>query len=320
MLGLALPSPAYGGPAHNGMACVRRGRIAMNERLFASLAALLKTGPVVLASVIETRGATPRKGGSRMLVHDEGCEASVGGGLLEARVIDAARALLRSNRARQELQIDLTGRPAAVGICGGTMRIVLRRWAGGTDQARAAAIADALRAGQTFELDGHDLGADGAHEILRPDVRLLIVGGGHCALALHDLARHLDFDLWVFDERAECVALPHFAGAHTLSGDFERLVEALATPREVHVVCLNRDYASDVAALRVVCRFAPAYLGMMGSRKRIEEVLAALPEHARALQSIKAPVGIDIDAQTPHEIAVSILAQLVQARRAMASS
>ena len=59
---------------------------------------------------------------------------------------------------------------------------------------------------------------------------------------------------------------------------------------------------------------------MMGSRKRIAEVLAALPEHARALQAIKAPVGIDIDAQTPHEIAVSILAQLVQARRAMAAA
>ena len=292
----------------------------MNERLFQRLAEWLETGPVVLASVIETRGATPRKGGSRMLVRDDGCEASVGGGQLEARVIEAARGLLHTYRARQELQIDLTGRALAVGICGGTMRIALRRWAGRSDHARAALIAGALREGHEIELDAHDLGADGAHETLRPDARLLVVGGGHCALALHDLARHLDFDLWVFDERAERVAPPHFPGARVLSGGFEALEEALVTPRPVYVVCLNRDYASDVAALRVVCRFAPDYLGMMGSRKRIAEVLAALPEHARALQAIKAPVGIDIDAQTPHEIAVSILAQLVQARRAMAAA
>ena len=73
---------------------------------------------------------------------------------------------------------------------------------------------------------------------------------------------------------------------------------------------LNRDYASDVAALAVLCRKPPAFLGMMGSQRRIAEVRAALPAHAQALERLQAPVGLDIEAQSPHEIAVSILAQL----------
>jgi len=310
MLGFTLLRPA----------CVHRRRIAMNERLFARLATMLHAGPVVLASVLDTRGATPRKGGSRMLVSAGECVASIGGGLLEARVIDAARDLLRNHRVRQEMLFDLTGRPGAAGICGGTMQIALRRWAGSTDQLRAEAIASVLHAGHDAELAAHDLGADGAHETLRPDPRLLIVGGGHCALALHDLAQHLDFDLWVFDQRAGCVALPNFSTAHALSGDFEMLSEALVSPRDVYVVCLNRDYASDVAALQVICLFTPRFLGMMGSRKRIAEVIAALPEHTAALQSLQAPVGLAIGAQTPHEIAVSILAQVVKVQRRNSSA
>lgn len=286
----------------------------MNERLFARLAERLGQGAVVLASVLDTRGATPRKGGSRMLVGDSACEYSIGGGLAEARVIEAARALLRDGRHREELQIDLSGQAGAAGICGGHMRIALRRWMGRTDQLRAAFIAQELRAGRQVDLDAHDLGTAGTHDTLRPDARLLIVGGGHCALALHDLARHLDFELWVYDERADCATPASFPAARTLSGDVEILLEALVTPRDLYVVCLNRDYASDVAALRVICRFPPAFLGMMGSRKRIAEVLAALPEQAEALRTLHAPVGLAIGAQTPHEIAVSILAQLVQVR------
>lgn len=288
---------------------------AMSERLFASLAARLRREAVVLATVLDTRGATPRKGGSRMLVTGEGSEASVGGGMLESRVVEAARRLLRESRARGEVQVDLTGRPGAAGICGGSMRIALRRWFGDTDRSRAEAIARGLAAGVAVELDAGDLGAADAAQVVQPDPRLLVIGGGHCGAALHDLAKHLDFDLWAYDEREEVVTPRTFPAARRLSGEVETLVEALVTPREVYAVCLNRDYAGDVAALRVICRHPPRFIGMMGSRKRIAEVLAALPEHADTLRALKAPVGLAIGAQTPHEIAVSILAQLLQARR-----
>ena len=303
----------------------------MDERLFARLSELLQRNtPVVLASVLATRGATPRKRGSRMLVTATHDEFSVGGGMAESRVLEAARRLLADGGERDEVAIDLSGRPGAAGVCGGSMRIALRRWAGERDRARAATIADTLRAGQPAPLDDDDLGADAAHagadesttreaggsaaREARPDPRLLIVGAGHCGLALYDLARFLDYEQWVFDPRPACFRDGRFAHATRLCGEPALLADALATARDVHAVLLNRDFRADVAALEVLCTRPPAFLGMMGSPKRIAEVRAALPDYAHAFESLHAPVGLDLPAETPHEIAVTILAQLLEAR------
>jgi xanthine dehydrogenase accessory factor len=105
---------------------------------------------------------------------------------------------------------------------------------------------------------------------------------------------------------------PH---ARTLSGDFGNLREALRSRRALYVVLLNRDYVSDVACLRVLAGSNFAFLGMMGSRKRIAEVLSALDaDEAQQLAALQAPVGLPIGAQTPAEIAVSVLAHLLQVR------
>ena len=285
----------------------------MDERLFTRLDALLEHREVVLASVLESRGAVPRRPGSRMLVTAEDAEFSVGGGLLEARVVEAARAMLASGGASQRLPIDLTGRPGAAGVCGGVMEVGLRAWRA-SDRERAHALATALQSGRDAQIEPHEAASDAPAE-LRPDERLLIVGGGHCALALYELARHLEFEIWVHDARRECFDGARFASATRLSGAADALARALDTPREVFAVLLNREYVADVAALDVLCAQPPALMTMMGSRKRIAEVVAALPHHAAALGRLVAPVGVEIDAETPHEIAVSILAQLVAFRR-----
>lgn len=291
----------------------------MEERLFARLAALLASESVVLATVRATRGATPRKRGSRMLVTREASEFSVGGGAAEAAVIEAARALLQRNGRAHEVEIDLSGRPGAAGVCGGQMQIALRRWHGDEDRAHADEVAAVLRSGRRVLLPVPALDVDAdtviATEILHPNPRLLIVGAGHCGLALYDLARFLAFDLWLFDEREACFVANAFPDATCRHGDYAQLAQAFDSEREVYAVLLNRDFPSDVATLRELAGRRLAFLGMMGSRKRIGEVLAALPEHRDALATLQAPVGLALDAQTPHEIAVSILAQLVQARQ-----
>jgi xanthine dehydrogenase accessory factor len=233
--------------------------------------------------VVETRGAVPRERGAKMLIGADWTQFSVGGGAAEARVILAARAMRED---RDEVALDLSGGAGAQGVCGGSMRVALERW---TDVARARAIAAELAAGRRVEA-------------LEPNVRLLIVGGGHCGAALSELARFLDFHLVVYDPR------PELSAAATLA-------EALETPRRVYSVLLNRDYEADVAALRVLATRPPRFTGMMGSRRRIATVRAALPEHSGWIETIVAPVGIELDAQTPHEIAVSILAQLIEFRR-----
>jgi xanthine dehydrogenase accessory factor len=199
------------------------------------------------------------------------------------------------------------------------MQDALRRWHGGDDLARARAIAAQLRGGRELVLCGSDLGSERESQLARPDARLLIVGAGHCGLALYQLAQFLDFDLWVFDPRPDCFGAGQFARAECLNGGFELLARANATTRSVFAVLLNRDFHTDVAALEVLCRKPPAFMAMMGSGKRIAQVRAALPQHAVALHALEAPVGIEIAAQSPHEIAVSILAQLILRRRQLAA-
>jgi len=293
----------------------------VTERLFTRLAALLRDRPIVLASVLDTRGATPRKPGARMLIDATHTEFSVGGGMAEARVVDAARALLGSADDSCIVDIELNGQPGAAGVCGGHMRIGLRRWTV-SDQATAARIRDALAAGDVGRLPANMSGAVSGDPgpandaLLQPDTRLLVIGGGHCGAALCELASTLDFDIHAQDERRDCFNESAYRGVHCHAGDVSLLMPLLDTGRRVFAVLLNRDYPSDVRTLRVLAERPPEFIGMMGSRRRIAEVLRELPDAQRErLSMLQAPVGLDIGAQTPHEIAVSILAQLI-ARRA----
>ncbi|MEO8671538.1 MAG: XdhC family protein [Tahibacter sp.] len=290
----------------------------MDEALFDRLAALLAVQPVVVADVVETRGATPRKRGSRMLITAQSSEFSIGGGVAEMRVTAAARALLADDARQGEVAIDLSGQIGAAGVCGGRMHVSLRRWCGPTDLAQAQEIRAQLCAGKRVVLDvpgavAADVTASRL-SIAMPDVRLLIVGAGHCGMALYDIAQHLSFDIWMHDTRTSCFTAANGLTAHILCGEVELLEEALQTEREVYAVLLNRDFQTDIAALRVLCGRRPDFLAMMGSRRRVDKVLLALAEHEPALRGLVAPVGLDIGAQTPHEIAISILAQLIQRR------
>lgn len=287
----------------------------MDERLFATLADWLSEAPVVLCSVLDAQGATPRKRGSRMLVRADDALGSIGGGLAEARVLERARALLaEGSKSRAVLDIDLGGGADSAGICGGRMQMGLRRFAGAADRAHIASIASTLQSGQRVALDADLLGGGSTHQIAPPNVRLIIAGAGHCGAALCELAEYLGYEICVFDTREDLLRTDAFKHASHRSSDLSHMHAWLDTEREVQAVLLNRNFEQDVELLRVLCRKPPRFLGMMGSKRRIAEVRRALPVWQHELASLVAPVGIDIDAQTPHEIAVSILAQLIEQR------
>ncbi len=288
----------------------------MDEALFAQLATILELGrSVVLASVLDTHGSTPRQRGARMLIEPDAIHASVGGGAMEARVIDAARALMIEGGERVLLDIALDGRAGSAGICGGSMRLVLRHWRGAAMTCRSRELAKHLARGECLTMRADELGVEHVlAQKLYARPRLLVAGAGHCGHALAQMAKALDFDVWVADSRSECFAYERFAGVQVSDASAANLQLACASPRDLYIVLLSRDFPADVAVLTSLAGVSCRFIGMMGSRRRIAQVHAALPHHAAWLAQITAPIGMEIGAQTPYEIAVSILAQLIACR------
>ena len=236
----------------------------MDEQVFSCLAEWLGAGHyVVLASVLDTQGATPRERRSRMLIATERLAFSVGGGAMEGRVIDAARHMLAHGENHRQMHIELTGRADAAGVCGGTMRLALRRWQA-SEHAAALTLAESLQQGRCVQLTGEFLGDLETTHTLYPVPRLLIIGGGHCGHALAEIASHLAFDVWVADARSTCFTDQRYpVGTHCISADPKALQPAANTARDTYLVLLNRDYPTDVASLEALAGTPNVFLGMM---------------------------------------------------------
>jgi len=153
-----------------------------------------------------------------------------------------------------------------------------------------------------------------------PTQKLVIVGAGHIAVPLASMGRLIDFDVLVLDDREEFATGERFAeGVRVERMDFERPFETLRIDRNTYVVLVTRAHKHDYDALRHLLDQAepPGYVGMIGSRRRVRATFDALesagydPERFR---SIHAPVGLDIGAETPAEIAVSIAAEIIRVR------
>lgn len=156
----------------------------------------------------------------------------------------------------------------------------------------------------------------------QPRERLILLGGGHIALQLCPLAARLGFSVTVVDDRAEYASPERFPEAETaLCGDFSRTIETLNPGEGDYVAIMTRGHRSDGDCLRALLRLPafPGYVGMVASRSRGADLLKQLRgegfDPAR-LERIHTPIGLDINALTVPEIAVSIAAELVQVRRA----
>jgi xanthine dehydrogenase accessory factor len=154
--------------------------------------------------------------------------------------------------------------------------------------------------------------------IARPP-QLVIVGAGHIAMPLAQLGALLDFRVTVLDDRAEFATAERFPGAsQILVGPYRETIESLPVDRDSYVVLVTRGHVHDQACLEVMLRRETGYIGMIGSRTRVRTVMRHLAEEGypvERLQAVHAPVGLDIGAHTPAEIALSIMAEIVCARR-----
>jgi xanthine dehydrogenase accessory factor len=302
------------------------------------LASKIET-PLVLATVLEARGSVPQIRGAVLLVGVGFEIGTVGGGAAEAKTLIACREALASGR-RSQVEIDLAGHPEETrdGVCGGRMRIAVNPLSL-DDRKVLHDVADRLAAGEDVHCripgpddddddDASGFGIENSANVeqsirfIGRDV-MIVVGAGHCGIALARLGRFTGRRVILVDDR---LAEPDFAAAIAtglIGTDIEMqtsLVTAmgLVPPRITPMLALvTRNFQRDVASLQVMREHHGITIGMMGSRRRIATVVDALGSEgwdATELARIKAPIGLDIGAVSPEEIAVSIMAEMIASR------
>ncbi len=249
--------------------------------LYSDIALLTDEGrSFVLATVIETQGSTPQKPGSKMLVLERGeTRGTVGGGAIEKQIIEAAVLLLGDADAQTKtIETHLTH---DLGMCcGGRMRVFLEKHA-------AAA-------------------------------RLFVFGAGHVAKELANLAHHVGFKVEVIDERPEWAQPERFRDVKLTLRPPAEIARGLAGGADCYFCITTHDHPLDQACLEALLRKPSAYLGVIGSRRKAERFkmrLKAAGYTDAELSKLKSPMGVPIHALTPAEIAVSIVGELILARR-----
>lgn len=156
-------------------------------------------------------------------------------------------------------------------------------------------------------------------EVAQPPPTLLVVGAGHIGRPVSRMGKELGFSVAVLDDRAEFASRERFPEAdQVIVGDFGEVLRRFPITASTYVVLVTRGHLEDERALRQVIGSSAAYVGMIGSRRRVRAVLDRLDREGVSREQIRrvySPIGLEIGAETPEEIAVSILAEVIHVRR-----
>jgi xanthine dehydrogenase accessory factor len=233
-----------------------------------------------IATIVECKGSSPQKQGAKMLIRDDGSTlGTLGGGCLEADVVAAARMTMRDGNP-MTLPFELTEREGGL-VCGGTVLVYV----------------------EPVLLEPH----------------LVILGAGHVGKMLSKLARFTGFRVTVVDDR------PEFANGENIPEatdiivkEFPRAFEQVPVQADTCIVVATRGHNHDLDAVQAALRTDARYIGLLGSRRKKGLLFKALEEAGFSREDIARvviPVGLPIGSVTPEEIAVSIMAQIIEQRR-----
>jgi xanthine dehydrogenase accessory factor len=234
-----------------------------------------------LCTVISSKGSTPRRAGAKMLVyHDGSFTGTVGGGELENRVRKAAIDAM-SNSQPVKLSYSMTdiarGDP---GICGGQVEVYV--------------------------------------EPILPAPTIVVVGGGHVGKAVSHLAKWLGYKVVISDDRPEfCTRKANPDADLLLPIPMSEIPKRLTITPQTYLVFTTRGSDVDVKGLPALIESSAAYLGVIGSRRRWATTVKGLRKVGvtqKAIQRVRSPIGLDLNAETPEEIAVSILSEIIMLR------
>lgn len=236
-----------------------------------------------LVTIVSATGSTPREEGAKMLVKADGSIlGTIGGGSLEAQVIEEAIRVIRQGKPKR-LHIGLTAKEVAEEgmLCGGELEVFI--------------------------------------EPILTSPTLYLFGGGHISLPLAKMGKLLGFKIAVIDDRAEFANPDRFPEADIiLTEDFAKSFPKLKIDKSSYIVIVTRGHQYDDMVLEWAVGTKAKYIGMIGSKAKTKAVFSHLQAKGIAkgqLDRIHAPIGLEIHAQTPEEIAVSILAEIIMVRR-----
>ncbi|TMM54357.1 XdhC family protein [Sulfitobacter sabulilitoris] len=298
----------------------------------------------VLATVIETWGSAPRRVGAQLVIAGDGeMQGSVSGGCVEGAVVTEALEALEDG-AHRVLEYGISdGDAFAVGLaCGGTIRILVEPVGAAMPEAllRELVAARAARSPVAYEVN-LDTGAralvdqghahrfatdrsgfeeDGALfvAIHNPPLRLIVVGAVHIAQALVPMARIAGYDPTIIDPRGAFGSEARFPGETIVADWPDEAMQDLRVDSRTAVVLLTHDPKLDDPALHIALRSGAFYVGALGSKRTHASRIARLQEAGftgKEIARIHGPIGLDIGAASPPEIAVSVLAEMTQVLR-----
>ena len=252
----------------------------------------------VAARVVSTKGSAPRHRDAIMLMREDGMTVgTVGGGLLEAETEKLCRQLLEKKEGSLTHEFMLDEKRKELGAlemgCGGDAVI------------------------QIDYISAADPGS--IVEDIKTKDRAYIFGGGHVAKALDPVLRHVDFDTYIIDDRAEYANRERFPEAAEIivCSDFDHCFDEIEPDKNSYIIIVTRGHKGDLTVLRQALQKPYAYLGMIGSRRKNSLLFDQLRSEGvseETLREIHAPIGLEIGSETPEEIGVSIAAEMIQVR------
>lgn len=253
------------------------------EDIFERLVEVKKSGtPSALAIVVRTEGSAPRKPGAKMIICQDGSIiGTLGGGGLENAVIKEAKNVIESGRpkiASFTLDIEKGGLDM---MCGGKVEVYI--------------------------------------EPLLPPDKLIIFGAGHITRSLAPMMKKIGFHVIVVDDNPDFLKRDYFPDIEDLHlEDMDAFADKLPPDSNTYIVVLSRGFSRDKAILGGLLKKEFKYIGMIGSKRKLESVINELKQEGipdEAFIKLKSPVGLDIGAETPEEIAISIAGEIIAVKK-----
>ena len=232
----------------------------------------------VICTIVETSGSTPRKVGTKLVVSENGMfYGTIGGGNLEFQVIEIAKKIIKENTGPQLIDFHLEKDLRMA--CGGKVKVFF--------------------------------------EPQFPEPQLIIFGAGHVGRSLAMFAQHLDFTIKAVDERKEVFEVWQKINAEKIILKFSEAFDKLIFDENTYICAVSHTHNYDLEIAKLCLKKKFAYLGVIASKRKAMKIKEELKKNgfsSAEINKIDMPMGINIECETPEEIAISILAKLIDVK------